>query len=78
MRSFLNSSGGRLLAIPALLFALDAGPAQAHSHKVKNLEIVHPWCVETQDTAKPVAVFMTIRNRAGHTRAFHSQLSCRT
>ena len=65
MSWFLNISGGRLLAIPALLFALNAGPAQAHSHKVKHLEIVHPWCVETQDTAKPVAVYMTIRKRAG-------------
>ena len=25
---------------------------------------MHPWCIETQDTAKPVAVFMTIRNGA--------------
>ena len=41
---------------------LAASAAQAHSHKVKKLEIVHPWCIETSDTAKPVAVFMTIRN----------------
>ena len=42
-----------------------ASGAQAHSHKVKKLEIVHPWCIETNDTAKPVAVYMTIRNAGG-------------
>jgi len=36
--------------------------AQAHSQKFKALEIVHPWCIETEDTAKPVVVSMTIRN----------------
>ena len=44
----------------AALFVVTA--AQAHSHKVKNLEIVHPWCIETKDTANPVSVFMTIKN----------------
>ena len=47
------------LAAAALLFATGA---QAHSHKVKSLEIVHPWCIETNDTASPVSVFMTIKN----------------
>lgn len=47
------------LAAAALLVAT---AAQAHSHKVKNLEIVHPWCIETNDTANPVSVFMTIKN----------------
>ena len=47
------------LAAAAILFAT---AAQAHSHKVKRLEIVHPWCIETQDTASPVSVFMTIKN----------------
>ena len=42
-----------------------AGSAHGHSHKFKSLEIVHPWCFETSDTAKPVAVFMTIRNAGG-------------
>jgi len=42
-----------------------ASGAQAHSHKVKKLEIVHPWCIETNDTAKSVAVYMTIRNAGG-------------
>ena len=42
-----------------------AGSAHGHSHKFKSLEIVHPWCFETTDTAKPVAVFMTIRNAGG-------------
>ena len=47
------------LAAAAILFAT---AAQAHSHKVKSLEIVHPWCIETSDTANPVSVFMTIKN----------------
>jgi len=47
------------LAAAALLVAT---AAHAHSHKFKQLEIVHPWCVETSDTAKPVIVSMTIRN----------------
>jgi copper(I)-binding protein len=44
----------------AALFVATA--ALAHSHKLKNLEIVHPWCIETNDTADPVSVFMTIKN----------------
>ena len=44
---------------------LAATAAQAHSHKFKTLEIVHPWCIETNDTAKPVAIYMTIRNAGG-------------
>jgi copper(I)-binding protein len=36
--------------------------ANAHSHKLKKLTIVHPWCIETEDTAKPVVVSMTIKN----------------
>ena len=44
----------------AALFVATA--ALAHSHKLKNLEIVHPWCIETNDTANPVSVFMTIKN----------------
>ena len=51
------------LAIPAAALLL-AGSAHAHSHKLKSLEIVHPWCIETTDASKPVAVFMTIRNSA--------------
>ena len=38
------------LAAAAILFAT---AAQAHSHKVKRLEIVHPWCIETQRHRKP-------------------------
>ena len=52
--------------IKALAFAaaimLAASAAHAHSHKLKNLEIVHPWCIETEDTTKAVVVSMTIRN----------------
>ena len=54
----------RTLALAAAAM-LVATAAQAHSHKFKKLEIVHPWCIETNDTAKPVAVFMTIRNAGG-------------
>src|ERR1041384_3976231 len=44
---------------------LVATAAQAHSHKFKKLEIVHPWCIETSDAAKPVIVSMTIKNAGG-------------
>src|ERR1044072_2841499 len=46
----------------AFAVALSATAAQAHSHKLKTLEIVHPWCIETEDTTKPVVISMTIRN----------------
>jgi periplasmic copper chaperone A len=61
---FIVKICGRALAIPVAI-ALLTGSAQAHSHKFKKLEIVHPWCIETNDTAKPVAVYMTIRNAGG-------------
>jgi periplasmic copper chaperone A len=51
----------RALALAAAM-TLAASTAQAHSHKLKALEIVHPWCIETEDTAKPVVVSMTIKN----------------
>ena len=54
----------RTLALGAAA-VLVATAAQAHSHKFKKLEIVHPWCIETSDSAKPVIVSMTIRNAAG-------------
>ena len=54
----------KILALAAAAM-LVASAAQAHSHKFKKLEIVHPWCIETNDTAKPVAVYMTIRNAGG-------------
>ena len=44
----------------AALFVATA--AHAHSHKVKKLEIVHPWCVETNGTGDAVPIFMTIKN----------------
>jgi copper(I)-binding protein len=46
----------------AAAVGLTACSAQAHSIKAKALTIVHPWCIETDDTAKPVVVSMTIRN----------------
>ena len=51
----------KALALAAVT-VLAASAAQAHSHKLKRLEIVHPWCIETGDTAEPVVVSMTIRN----------------
>ena len=52
----------RVLAIPIAAMLL-TGSAHAHSQKFKRLEIVHPWCVET-DAASTVAVYMTVRNSA--------------
>ena len=60
------------LAAAALLFAT---AAQAHSHKIKNLEIVHPWCIETNDTANPVSVFMTIKNNGRPDRLLRATTS---
>ncbi|HWP14225.1 MAG TPA: copper chaperone PCu(A)C [Xanthobacteraceae bacterium] len=54
----------RALAL-ATAFVLAANTAHAHSIKAKALTIVHPWCIETEDTAKPVVVSMTIRNDGG-------------
>ena len=54
----------KALALAAAM-VLAASSAQAHSHKLKTLEIVHPWCLETEDTTKPVVVSMTIRNAGG-------------
>jgi copper(I)-binding protein len=51
-----------VLAAAALCIAT---AAQAHSHKLKNLEIVHPWCIETKDAGGAVSVFMTIKNAGG-------------
>jgi periplasmic copper chaperone A len=51
----------KTLALAAIAM-LVATAAQAHSHKFKTLEIVHPWCIETSDATKPVIVSMTIRN----------------
>ena len=47
------------LAVAAILVAT---AAHAHSHKLKRLEIVHPWCIETNATDKTVSVYMTVRN----------------
>ena len=52
----------RVSAYVAAFTLIASATAHAHSHKFKKLEIVHPWCIETSDAAKPVAVFMTIRN----------------
>src|SRR6185369_16441373 len=61
-----------VLASAALLLAT---AAQAHSHKFKKLEIVHPWCIETNDTAKPVIVSMTIKNAGGADRLLSATTS---
>jgi copper(I)-binding protein len=54
----------KALALAAAV-VLAASSAHAHSHKLKTLEIVHPWCIETEDTSKPVVVSMTIKNTGG-------------
>ena len=51
----------KALALAAVC-VLAANIAHAHSIKAKALTIVHPWCIETEDTTKPVVVSMTIRN----------------
>ena len=65
----MRFEGAAMRTVKAIALAaaamLVAAAAQAHSHKFKKLEIVHPWCIETIDTAKPVAVYMTIRNADG-------------
>jgi periplasmic copper chaperone A len=65
----MRFDGAAMRIVKAMALAaaamLVAAAAQAHSHKFKTLEIVHPWCIETNDTAKPVAVYMTIRNAGG-------------
>src|SRR5437763_15344182 len=67
--SLAHFDGAAIMTLKTLSLAaaamLVATAAQAHSHKFKKLEIVHPWCIETSDAAKPVAVFMTIRNAGG-------------
>ncbi len=59
------------LALIAVTLIATAG--EAHSHKRKNLEIVHPWCVETDDVSQPVAVFMTIRNSGTQDRLLSAE-----
>ena len=61
MRSETAATTIKTLALAAAATCV-ASAAQAHSHEFKTLEIVHPWCIETKDTADPVAVFMTIKN----------------
>jgi copper(I)-binding protein len=49
--------------LAGIICLLLASPATAHSHKKKNLEIVHPWTPETlRKEATTAHVFMTIRN----------------
>jgi copper(I)-binding protein len=67
--SFTRFDGAAIMTLKSLSLAaaalLVASAAHAHSHKFKKLEIVHPWCIETNDAAKPVAIYMTIRNAGG-------------
>jgi periplasmic copper chaperone A len=47
------------------LAAMLVQPATAHSHKRKDLEVVHPWTPETtQKDAGTARVYMTIKNSA--------------
>jgi copper(I)-binding protein len=52
-------------AVCIVLAAVLVLPAAAHSHKTKNLEVVHPWTFETTQKGVTTArVFMTIKNSA--------------
>ncbi len=55
----MSSVRGSIALLAGLMLA---SGAQAHSHKLKSLEIVHPWCWETEAATKTVAVYMTVRN----------------
>jgi len=51
-----------------LLAAAIVPPAMGHSHKRKNLEIVHPWTMATLEKGTTTArVYMTIKNSGGAT-----------
>jgi periplasmic copper chaperone A len=53
-------SAWRVLAAAILLAAAACG-AHAHSYKQKSLEIVHPWCLETDAADKTAAIYMVVR-----------------
>ena len=57
-----TSNRSWFLIAACLLPLLISGAAAAHGYKIKSLEIVHPWTVETAGPA--AAVYMTIRNSA--------------
>lgn len=57
--SLVRGMRGSIALLAGLMLA---SGAQAHSHKFKSLEIVHPWCWETEAATKTVAVYMTVRN----------------
>ena len=48
-----------------LAVAIAPPAAEAHSHKRKGLEIVHPWTSATAAAGAAVAVCMKIKNRSG-------------
>ena len=48
-----------------LAVAIAPPAAEAHSHKRKGLEIVHPWTSVTATAGATVAVCMKIKNRSG-------------
>jgi hypothetical protein len=61
LRNIAVSAG--LTALLLLAAAIVPPAAAAHSHKRKNLEIVHPWTLEMQQKGTTTArVFMTIKN----------------
>jgi copper(I)-binding protein len=54
----------RQISCAIILIAGLGGPALAHSHKIKGLEIIHPSCLEVSDPAgKTVVVSANIKNR---------------
>jgi copper(I)-binding protein len=53
-----------LVLAVAAAWCCRVGDAQAHTHKLKGFEIVHPWCFATADAATTTtAVYMLIKNR---------------
>jgi periplasmic copper chaperone A len=48
--------------VAVLVAAALPGPATAHSHKAKGLEIVHPHTLQTQNGAVAARIMMTIKN----------------
>jgi periplasmic copper chaperone A len=57
----------KFAAVLLLAVAIAPPAAQAHSHKRKGLEIIHPWTFATATAGATVAVCMKIKNRSGST-----------
>jgi periplasmic copper chaperone A len=63
LNPILRRAHGLALVLLAVAFAPLA--VMAHSHKVKGLEIVHPWTFAASGTGGAARVSMTIKNTSG-------------